>query len=82
CCADLCKIPGSAIPVSDVIVKVATRDGNGRQIAATMTSTDGRFTFEHLAPDTYVVSAEHYSRSNQRFYQQDLTATTTVDGEG
>ena len=66
-------------PVSDAIVKVNVSGDNSRQLAATTSSVEGRFEIEHLAPGSYLVSADHYARSERGFFEQDLRGSTTVE---
>lgn len=66
-------------PVSDVIVKVNVSSDMSRQIEATTTNKDGRFTIKHLAPDNYTINAEHYSYGDQRFYSQDLRSSASIN---
>jgi len=66
-------------PVSGVVVKANVSGDNSRQVAATTSSTAGRFTIEHLAPGSYDLSAEHYGQTGRGSYRQDMRGTTTVE---
>lgn len=66
-------------PVIGGFVKVSVNGNSSRQIAATTSSAEGRFTIDHLAPGTYDVSVERYSRAEQRYYRQDARGSTTVE---
>lgn len=66
-------------PVTGGIVKVSVNGDSSRQIAATTSSSEGRFTINHLAPGTYDVSVERYSRADQGYYRQDSQGSTTVE---
>ncbi len=66
-------------PVSGVVVKANVSGDNSRQVAATTSSTAGRFTIEHLAPGSYDLSADHYGPTGQGSYRQDMRGTTTVE---
>tara|TARA_R110002072_G_C7978996_1_gene536051 strand:- start:40389 stop:43952 length:3564 start_codon:yes stop_codon:yes gene_type:complete len=67
------------IAVSGVLVKVLASEDNARQVDATLSSADGRFTIEHLPPGSYKISAEHYRQSDRGFYQLNLRGATTVE---
>ncbi|NQV25530.1 MAG: carboxypeptidase regulatory-like domain-containing protein [Rhodopirellula sp.] len=66
-------------PVSGAMIKVTASGDNSRQLAATTSATDGQFEIEHLGPGTYDVSAEHYGRAEQGYYQPDQRGTATVE---
>lgn len=66
-------------PVSGAVVKANVSGDNSRQVAATTSSAEGRFTIEHLATGTYDVSVERYSRADEGYYRQDARGSTTVE---
>lgn len=70
---------GEGNPVNDAIVKVIVSGDNSRQVEATTSTAGGKFKFEHIAPGSYSVNAEHYSRSERGYSEQDLRGSTTVE---
>lgn len=66
-------------PVGDAFIRVNVNGDNSRQVAATASAADGSFKIEHLAPGSYVVSAQHYAKSQRGYNEQDMMGTTTVE---
>ena len=66
-------------PVGNCFVKVNVNGNNSRQVAAAASAADGTFKIDHLAPGSYNVSAQHYSRSERGYNEQDMMGSTVVE---
>ncbi len=66
------------MPATGCVVYAAETETSNVRIDAAIADSNGRFTFEHLAPGDYQLSAELHVRHPQGYYDTGFVGTTSV----